>query len=431
MASWRHFGFQFTPFSTNPLEPVETGPDAHVLFVGRDKELQQLVDRVEDEDTGSRSVIEGPLGSGKTSLLTQAKVRLSKATRNRDPYLVPVEHVRLKTNTTFDDLGYQIVQHVLATVRLPSFPHKLDKKGPLAQAIRLFEGGKDRQGGASIAGFGLQGGAQTSPAGVARRVDWHAMLRGLAEDVVSLDYEGILVHINNLETLIEQDPDLLKRLLHDARDLFQTPACHFVLVAPPGFTTNILGAVDAARTIFPATPIPIPLLSQSDFGGVVEKRYDHAKADEKYVRPVDTKVAQELYRLTGGSLRATFQVIQEWAQRLDAVQIRTANSVDELVQLLKPPYQAQVQALPHREQATLEAAVRLGDPFRQRGLVKLLGKKQPNVSEVMGNLEEKGFLLFERQDGASRWYRLDQRALIAYWGRLRGPGGETGESEPA
>lgn len=230
--------------------------------------------------------------------------------------------------------------------------------------------------------------------------------------------------------MLEHNPPKLKELLHDARDLYQTDHVHFVLVAPTGFTTNLLGSIGALQSIFPSVPITLRPLSHSEFERVLELRYAATRRDKVYTPPVSLDVARQLYTLTGNSLRATFQIIDTWVTQVDALQARTAKSIGEIVRVLQPFYQAEIAKLPRSEQAFLDAARRLGDPFRQKGVARVLQKRQPNLSPVMESLEGKKFILLDHPDAPSYWYRLDERALIAFWGRPRGPGGDGGENAP-
>jgi len=432
VATWRHFGFAFTPFSTKTIEATQDGPNSMKLFVGREEQLRRVTERIESNHDGSRQVVEGPLGAGKTSLLTIAKIRLGQETNDRGPFFIPISHVRFRTDTSFEAFAYSVMDNILATVRAPQFPHKPAAGSALAQAIQLLAGGRDRQGGGNLGPVGVQGGKTTVAPFVEPRIDWLRLLQEVALEIQALGYEGIVIHVNNLETMVDRAADVLETVLHDSRDLFQTAGCHFVFVAPPGFTTNVVGRIEAVRTIVPNIPVAVEPFTAKQFANAVSIRYEHAKDATKYVPPVAAPVAQRLYEMTGGSLRATFQTIDSWVELLDPVKARTAASLDELASVLKPHYMAELAKLPQRERDTLDAAMRLGDPFRQKGVTAHLKAEQSNVSLWMTKLEEKGFILFERQDGTSKWYRLDERAIFAQWGTPRGPGGTAAEpAEPA
>ena len=390
------------------------------LFVGREAQLSRLIDRIEANPEGSRQVVEGPLGSGKTSLLAMAKIRLGQATDARAPYFVPISHVRFRTSTDYESFAYSVLDNVLATIKAPQFPHKPDPKSAIAEAIKLLAGGKDRQGGANIGPLGAQAGKTTVAPFLEPRIDWLRLLQEVSLEIQAMGFEGVVVHINNLETMVDRAPEALEKTLHDARDLFQTPGCHFVFVAPPGFTTNVLGRIEALRTIVPNIPIVVEPFTAPDLGHAIQVRYEHAKQTPQYKHPIAPQVALRLYEMTGGSLRAAFQTIDSWVELLDPVRAATAQGLDDLAAVLKPYFQVELARLPQREQDVLAAGMKLGDPFRQKEIAGAMDAEQSYVSTLMTKLEEKGFILFERQDGTSKWYRLDERAVFAQWGTPRG-----------
>lgn len=414
---WEPFGLRSSPFFQEELKPTAGDEHPISLFVGREAEVRRVVRRVRSDRT-SRTIVEGEPGIGKTSFVNRVKAEaagMGVATHEH-----PVRVTSESTRASF--VGD--VLRALGRIRLASGKRSRAGDAFWDRAVRRLEGGDIGGGGVTAAGFG----ASVSRSYAAPAVAGDALYEELGEALTLLRKElsgGVLIHVNNLESVTESAARAAALLLLDLRDYLLIPGAHWIFVGAAGVEDTIFRFYDQVGGIFPAAevldPLPAPMVEE-----LLELRYRHLATGGPLVRPVAPADAARLYSLYGGDLRNFLRLLGDAADRgLGIGEIRPMGG-DEIVRLAAADYARRlVRRLGEGDfehlAAIFDASRSSGGEFRVTDAAAALPISQAAVSQLVGRLLEQRVIRRTRTAGRSVFYRPTGEALVAFGAPLDQP----------
>jgi hypothetical protein len=325
---WAALGFSRNPYDTEPVPPSD---DGDFLLVGRDAEVADLTARLTAGST--IPVLVGANGVGKTSIVSVAAYRLSRARSDDGPrYLVLDEPLQLSSAQTLDrfvrDAYYRIAKVLLDEPEL--LARRGVKKGQVKALRRWLRDPDARQRSFGVStpfgGGSLQTGGTPSNsegfkgAGMQMMVDeW--LDRCFAESTSG----GIVCLIDNLEIL--KTSAQAREAVEALRDgLFAKRGLRWVLCGTPAVIGG--GALFSARMEGRiAPPIQIRPVASELAPELVTRRLERFGSSEAYA-PVDGQGFERVYAVVNSRLRYALDLCQEFAFFLHAQGRRPVDADD-------------------------------------------------------------------------------------------------------
>jgi len=414
---WSLFGLRESPFFQDTLAPGSPYPTD--LFVGRKAESDRILLHVASSPS-SRQVLHGPPGIGKTTLAQHTKGLLWK-----ENYIVRWRSIAVVAGQGAPALLVDILASVhesVLTARPPlSKEEPMEAARGLVRSFRQTSGG----GGVSVLGIGAQASTETQyvrpvEAGVLQEA-WRLLLEIVDLACGKHDVNGVVVHLNNLENLTSSDSlEEAARTFRDIRDLFLVPHLHWLVVGTSNETLGILGSYPQVRSIFLPSHPPLAPLSTNDFLGLLHARYEFlvARGSQRMVVPVEDEAAAAVYTLFRGDLRGALRTLEQGCLSLAGLTegdpVRPLR-YEEILATLRPIYETEMlDDLPDTMiERMREIAVTHGDSVTQGDLKDAWNVTPQRVSQVVGQLEQRGYLRQMGVEGRSRVYALTGTGRIA------------------
>jgi hypothetical protein len=349
---WQPYGLRDDPFFQAPLQPCRDAmaPRPATLFVGRENELRLLGSQIVSS-SNSRAIVRGDPGVGKTSFINCLKDALSAhgVLSHTHPVLVTprmtprqfhaeVLKVLLSMRATLDDAR--------VTGSLGKVKRLLKSETPFAREDafwrhigRVVTGEDSIAAQISIAGFGgLREHVRIPPE------EEVSLFQEVAEAVEYLSEHGrhrILIHVDNIETLLRPDAAAAVALLHDVRDCFLTDQSHWVFVGATEAEDVVFRAVPQVSGIFPDSITLLPL-RPNEVAELLVRRYEHLHSPAlTLVYPVAPNAGGELYRRYHGNLHAFLSLLSKAVEQYAVAHPGTPLSGDDVVVTMAPIFREQ------------------------------------------------------------------------------------------
>jgi hypothetical protein len=413
---WTAYGLRSSPYFQDPLDPIEGAVHPIRLFVGRREAVERLLTRIASNE-GSRGVIEGQAGVGKTTFIQYVKSRATQPPRS----VSHARHIRVTSGMTYEGFGTEVLKTVLATLTANLGERALRRKPAIVAAEKLVIEREKRDWSAGVSAFGVGASIGTSSsarAPVFPPTEFHEVLQGLIDAAKSLGVEAILVHVDNLENLGEADLDGARQLFRDIRDYLLVPGIHYLLAATSGFQREVLAHYPQVLSIFPDALVLEPL-SPEEVISLLEKRYRYLKIPG---RPLTPPVSEEAIRDLDGSfqgdLRGMLNSLNDACEALLGAARGRPLALERITPALAPTYRSRLERdLTPSTFAHLVAIARGAGPlFRQTDLTKLLGITAGRINQLFRDLEPARAIRLVATQGRSKLYGLTGYARIAFSG---------------
>lgn len=301
---WEKFGFDDTPYSTEPLEPCL---EDYELFTGRTKQASKLLTQM-DRKRGGVIVISGDAGVGKTSFFNIQQYRIITRRAGISLMLIPC-YVRTPILHSDDErsLAKRLMHNTLESVSIECAKQK--KKLP--KNIKKIQGWMSHQPDENGVGFtilGFGGSVSTNFPSVddASLENWRNIFSIVSSECIEkLDVQGLVVCIDNAE---EIDLEKLSEFLMAYRDtLFALENIWWVVIGQSRLY-NLLAGHDvriAERISGPG--IEITPMSNSELHDLVERRIKRYRKDNEALNPLSQAIHQHLYEASRGVARFVLQ----------------------------------------------------------------------------------------------------------------------------
>jgi DNA-binding transcriptional ArsR family regulator len=230
------------------------------------------------------------------------------------------------------------------------------------------------------------------------------LLRDLSSTVRAHGFDGIVVHLNNLENLVTDAQRAAAGAVRRAlRDVFLLDGYHFLLVGTPDAVREIVSPHAQLRSVFGIGRALEPLPADA-FQGLLARRYT-----QEVRPPVAHEATRELYEAFRGDLRGTLRALDSAAHELIGLTDPPGAPIEtpQLMAVLRPMLAAEAAAA---LSATLleyfHALKDLGPLFTQKDLMDRWKLSQGAVSLHLRELQRLGYVQEERREGRLVLYGL-------------------------
>lgn len=319
MDIWGAFGYRASPYDPEPIRPDAEGAR---LFVGRDKQLKQLLGRIYSQQ--KHPTVEGDNGVGKTSLVRVAGyTALQDVEKGRTSKLfLPVTKAfQLNAAATVAEVREDVLYAVAQTL----IRHKqlLESNGRDVRGVKALDDYLNKSGGKAgtinlmipgVGGFGIGGSTGSPGPGYA--------LSGFAKAVEAIlgqvfpepkEHGGVLCLIDNLELL--RTSQAARRLLEELRDpVIRHPALKWVLCGARGIVRGAASS-DALQGVLGA-PIELKPVSDEEVPLLIERRLETFALRADAYPPVTPEEFVFLYDVLNANLRTALGFCEDYASHL-------------------------------------------------------------------------------------------------------------------
>lgn len=396
---WELYGFKTNPFSTSPLL-VKGGLIPLESFSGRKDELSRLL-KIFSSEGGSRTLVCGDVGVGKTTLVNVARAHI-----NKKSFFTPFKEIGVKQNWGADEFIVNTLYAIYATLKLledkPVSTTTFDKLKNLLEMNNVSV----TSGGLSIAGFGANVGKETIKPHVVSNLALSDLFQEVIVEIKDNTKKDVIIHYNNLENLPEKS---IRRIFEDLRDFFQIENIHFVFVGNLS-VHSIFQSMPRFSSIISDTPIIIDELSLEEIKQVLGIRFEKLRMspDLGFIVPFREDALSVIYELYTGNIRhilnslqtAIIEVTKEKAIVLDK------NSVSSILkQIAEKRYLARLQ---QRPRDVLLAAIKHNEVTNKQLAIDTKIARS-NMSTYIKQLEETGCVYLRRKDGKDKYWSVEPK----------------------
>ncbi|MCS5700363.1 ATP-binding protein [Cyanobium sp. FGCU-52] len=362
---WGLYNLRSSPFFQATLRADSQATPLR-LFVGRQRERQLLLTTI-GSSASSRQAVAGRPGIGKTTLVQTVKADAQAGGYWSSDEIIPIS-AEGASEHLLGQLLSGVYDAVLANCPTAAGP-EVEAAQQLVRSIRL------RGGGLTLS---------ATPPG-ALLLDGPRVLRDLLRYAIGHGARGIVLHLNNLESLSEADASRAADLLRGIRDqALLHDGLHLIVVG--------------SRSVF-RNPLVLEPLELGDVEQLLANRYAALQLDplRAWRSPLESAVVQRLYALFRGDLRGMLKALEDGITALLGFTSAGADvapvGLEDLLLTLRQRNQAEL-----REQLGDTAWERLvawarvdsASSQTQAQLVELWQVRQPTVSKTLQQMIEAG-----------------------------------------
>jgi hypothetical protein len=312
---WEKFGFDQSPYTTEPVPATEEGDQ---LLVGREAEIAKLESRI--ISGGTHPTLEGDNGVGKTSLLRVACYRLRKAFEEDSSakLFIPIdEFFQPGSDGSVDDFIKRVYwtiasaivkEHATLKEHLDNVPDITDIRTWLTSPV-LKSGG----GSVSVAGFGggaslgrsINTGLGFADAGFKELIDtW------LRQMFPSTQAGGFICVIDNLELL--ETTQSARNLLEAIRDpLLNRRGLRWILCGARGIIRTSVSSPRLEGRL--KDPVEITPISDEFVAAAIKQRIELCRMHPQAEPPVGPETFRYLYDILNRNLRSAFKIAEDFS----------------------------------------------------------------------------------------------------------------------
>lgn len=403
---WNLYNLAASPFFQTYLSASGRSSAPLSLFVGREAEVAQLRGRVHGAAThGTRQAIAGAPGIGKTTLVQEVKGLLQE-----DGYFTTDSFVAVLPDDTTERLFGRVLS-VLYDSIIANRPGTLDNPAMRdAQILVRTARISSASGGVSVAGFGVSAGASpvlNAPNDI--MYDGPRVMRDLMRLVADSDGRGVVIHINNMETLSEREAKQAAEIFRALRDpMAMHDHLHLLLVGTTDAINTVVNTHAQVRSV--VSIVPLLPLSAAELHRLLEARYEHLRKDTSRpaIPPVTDATVDRLYALYRGDLRSLLKALEDGVTPLLGIAGTDSSTprpltTEDIAPVLQARYSAELHSLP--EQARVEQLAKWGEsslrgPQTQDTLQKLWKlSSRGTVSQAVNYLVAQGYVVALPREG--------------------------------
>ena len=306
--AWEICGFRSSPYFQDALEE-NSDTKSLKLFVGRQKELRQLLFTIGSSDS-SRQAVAGFPGVGKTTLIQVVKAEVKKAN-----YCVANKYISITERHNSDVLLGQLIYGIY--VAILACKSSLAKDQAMEEARHFVEVTQSRNISGSISAMGIGVGLGSSkttsnPIG-GLTLPAPNIIENLLKCALDNGFKGVLLHLNNLENLSEANTEKAADLLRSVRDTgLMIDGLHLIIVGPTSAVQTIINHYPQIKNTFSRT-MYLKGLALQDVHKLLENRYKALRIDINQLlrNPVDDSIINYLYKFFRGDLRAMLKSLED------------------------------------------------------------------------------------------------------------------------
>ena len=319
---WEICGLRSSPYFQDALEENSDTKSLN-LFVGRQKELRQLLFTIGSSDS-SRQAVAGFPGVGKTTLVQVVKAEVKKA-----HYCVADKYISITQEHSSDALLGQLIYGIYDAIL--AYKSSLAKDPAMEEACHFVEVTQSHNIGGSISvmgtGVGLSNSKTTSNPIGGLTLPVSNIIESLLKCALNNNSKGVLLHLNNLENLSEANTEKAADLLRSVRDTgLMIDGLHLIIVGPTSAVQTVINRHPQIRNIFSRT-MYLKKLALQDVYKLLENRYEifRINTNQSFQSPIDDSIVDYLYKFFRGDLRAMLKGLE------DVITDLMSNDIDNIV----------------------------------------------------------------------------------------------------
>lgn len=402
---WELYGVRENPFSTSPILVIG-GTLPIDSFVGRKDQIQRL-NKILGSRGGSRSLVFGDVGVGKTSF-----VNVVRHTAMNAGFFTPVKEIAVQSDWTNDDFILNTLSGIYSTMKL--ITEKPISAENMKKLETLLDSGENFNIGGAVAGFGANFGAEKRQAGKVTSLGLREFFNDVISDIMDHTHKEIIIHYNNLELLPD---DKLRYVFDNLRDFFQTRGVHFIFVGNLTVHSTIQSMPRVSSTLTD-TPFHIEALTFEEIEEVIKKRFValRIRKDINLIYPYTPDCLQVLFKLMDGNIRnilnslstAVLETTKEKPTLLDARKLAAT-----LKEVLEKRYLRDLQ--PRAKDVLLEIVQY--PEITNKSLSDNLKIPRSNISSYVKDLVAAGCVYLRRKNGKDKYWSAEPKirwALLTY-----------------
>jgi len=429
MSFYNAWGFTDNPFSSVPLIADEHG---NKLLIGRERELKDLIDRI--ENAPKIPTVEGGLGAGKTSLVNVATYRLTRdflSGKAPDLYVACSELFQIGSVNEIprleDNFYFAVAQTLIS---LNEEKYKFQFASSAKEKINSWLNSptfKGVQFGMSFWGNGGSVGGNESP-NTSRGFDasgFRKAVRDWLMEIFALG-GGIVCIIDNIELL--QESSEARRAIETIRDtLLATTGTRWVLCGANGIMQGVLTSPRLSRRLH--SPIVIDRLEDKYLNNVYESRMSvFAKFEGSGQLPLTATAFHILYDALNknlGNLIAAADEFCQWANSCNKNPLNEKERDDTFYEWfyndVRQVYAAAKAACKPRALEVLDGIIGIGGSCSPSDFEEFGFKSQQVMRAHVKELEEIGLLesVVDEKDQRRKSIQVTSKGFRAYYQRCQ------------
>jgi len=339
---WARFGFSDNPFDTKALSKLGKLPIEQTYIKRADyNEIGGVLDSFLFNPGGGNIIIEGDSGVGKTTFINYHK--LIWKSKSKDLRLFSSDsEISVQSYWSIENFIYNALGVLLSQIRLDIGERKFRKsrllKEILSQTGVLFQTNPGISASIGLPTLFSVGGSVSKGNSITTGKNIESQLKDYFTKIVDyikkMDYQGIILHFNNLEVLQNGNERELITLFNDIRDILQTKDIYFVFVGGNSLYQKILLPISRVRSIFHDEPIIIPPLPPHEVIEIINTRYKIYGNGTNFIKPVNDEVIQFLSESFNGRVRDIMNTITNLIFRIPEGMVKTLDLKDVKIKLL-------------------------------------------------------------------------------------------------
>jgi Cdc6-like AAA superfamily ATPase len=418
---WANYGFVSNPFETRPLSLFSQSElSVSNAYLPREAagELNpsEKLDQFLKSEGGGCVLVEGKIGVGKTSLVNHHRNEWRKTAH---PLFTPISEISAEKDWTKRQFLVDILSCLARTFITELDDSSIEENQLLMEVIATtgtyYQSKSGKTYGFSIAGSGLQfgqGKATTIHKGEISNTQLEDYIRRVIERCRADGYRGVLIHLDNIEILLDKDADACREFFDDIRDTLQIKNAYYVFVARSGFFQQVISPQERVRSIFHGNPVHVRPFTEEETIAIINKRYEVlAHEDQQFIKPVDDDLIRRLCRLHDNRIRHVMNDIEMLIlENISPNRVGTLKTEQALGALKKLTEEKLNCLTPGQKKFML--ALPAGR-FSNQDLVDATGKSKQNVSNVLRELKKNNFIR-QAEDGEEHIYVISSEFAILY-----------------
>ena len=399
VTTWEVYGLKTDPFSTSPIL-VKGGLISPKSFIGREDEIRRL-EKIFRSSGGSRSIVCGMQGVGKTTLVNMARIN---ALGNQ--FFTPYQEIKIDFEWGINDFIINSMAAIYST--LIKIPEPSSELSEIRDKLKiLFDTYEKRDASYSIStpfGGGGFGGSTTIHNAQINTTWLMETFQELTNSLAESGFREVVLHYNNLDTFDEEEVKM-KKLFNRIRDFIQTPKVHFIFVGSPT-TSSIIHAIPRVSNIITDTPIHLEPLTLTNVKKLIRARIKSSEIKGvNAFDPVSDEAIEILYELHNGNIRAILNSLST-ALREVTEEKPVYLTKDVLCKVLYTTAQRRFsrKITPTMQKVLMEMLMQ--KESTNKSLVVKLGKQSQNISKYLKILKENQCITLLRTDGREKFYAV-------------------------
>jgi len=396
---WEIYGLRTDPFCTNPIL-VKGGLISPKSFMGREEEVKRL-EKLFRSSGGSRAIVCGMQGAGKTTLVNVARI---KAVGQR--FFTPYQEIKADADWGINDFIINTISAIYSSlIKIKDPPKKiLEIIGKIKPVFDLYESEDMTYSLSTPIGGGGFGKIRTVNKPEINTNFLTTLFQEITSSLMSAGYREIILHYNNLDNF-DEDETKLKLLFNKIRDFIQTPYVHFIFVGSPT-TSAIITSIPRVSNIINDTPIILESLSLEEVKKIVHARVElNAIEGMKFIDPATDEAIDTLYGLHSGNIRAILNSLATAIR--EVTEEKPVLLTDKLLKLIlyRIAKKRFADKITKTMQKVLMEMLKQGESTNT-SLAKKLGKLPQNISKYFGIMKENQCIYLVRTDGREKYYSV-------------------------